>query len=88
MMAKTDLYKVLGVERSASADELKQAYRKLALEHHPDVNPGDADAEERFKEISFAKEILLSEEKRKLYDEFGLDGLAAGFDASQARAYQ
>ena len=88
MMAKTDLYKVLGVERSASADELKRAYRKLALEHHPDVNPGDPDAEERFKEISFAKEVLLSLEKRKLYDEFGLDGIAAGFDPSQARAYQ
>jgi curved DNA-binding protein len=87
-MEKTDLYRVLGVDRTASMDEIKKAYRKLALEHHPDVNPGDADAEERFKQISFAKEVLLSEEKRKLYDEFGEDGLAAGFDASEARAYQ
>ena len=87
-MAMRDLYAVLGVERSASADEIKQAYRKLALEHHPDVNPGDAEAEERFKEISSAKEVLLSPEKRKLYDEFGVDGLAAGFDPSDARAYQ
>ncbi len=86
-MTKTDLYAVLGVDRAASADEIKKAYRKLALEHHPDVNPGDEAAEERFKEISSAKEVLLSPEKRKLYDEFGMDGLAPGFDASQARAY-
>lgn len=88
MMAMRDLYAVLGIERSASADEIKQAYRKLALEHHPDVNPGNAEAEERFKEISAAKEILLSPEKRKLYDEFGMDGLAPGFDPSDARAYR
>lgn len=87
-MTETDLYAVLGVDRAASADEIKKAYRKLALEHHPDVNPGDDAAEERFKEISSAKEVLLSPEKRKLYDEFGMDGLAPGFDASQARAYQ
>jgi curved DNA-binding protein len=88
MKSKTDLYAVLGIERGTSADEIKKAYRKLALEYHPDVNPGDADAEERFKEISVAKEILLSDDKRKLYDEFGLDGVAAGFDPSEARAYQ
>ncbi len=86
-MTKPDLYAVLGVDRGAPIDEIKQAYRKLALEHHPDVNPGNAEAEERFKEISFAKEVLLSTDKRKLYDEFGMDGLAPGFDASQARAY-
>jgi len=88
MMAMRDFYAVLGVERSATADEIKQAYRKLALEHHPDVNPGDAEAEERFKEISAAKEVLLSPEKRKLYDEFGEEGLASGFDPSDARAYK
>jgi curved DNA-binding protein len=88
MMAMRDFYAVLGVERSASADEIKQAYRKLALEHHPDVNPGNAEAEERFKEISAAKEVLLSPEKRKLYDEFGEEGLAPGFGASDARAYK
>jgi curved DNA-binding protein len=87
-MTKPDLYAVLGVDRGASADEIKQAYRRLALEHHPDVNPGDEAAEERFKEISAAKEVLLSAEKRKLYDEFGMDGLAPGFDVSQARTYQ
>jgi curved DNA-binding protein len=79
---------VLGVERSASADEIKKAYRKLALEHHPDVNPGNREAEEHFKEISAAKEVLLSPEKRKLYDEFGVDGLSPGFEPSDARAYQ
>ena len=88
MTAKTDLYAVLGVERGASADEIKKAYRKLALEFHPDVNPGDPKAEERFKEISAAKEVLLSEDKRKLYDEFGMEGVAAGFDPTEARAYQ
>ena len=88
MMAMRDFYAVLGVERSATADEIKQAYRKLALEHHPDVNPGDGEAEERFKEISAAKEVLLSPEKRKLYDEFGEEGLASGFDPSEARAYK
>jgi curved DNA-binding protein len=88
MTAKTDLYAVLGVERGASADEIKKAYRKLALEHHPDVNPGDSKAEERFKEIAAAKEILLSEDKRKLYDEFGMEGVAAGFDPTEARTYQ
>ena len=87
-MAKPDLYKVLGVDRNATEDEIKQAYRKLALEHHPDVNPGNAEAEERFKEISAAKEILLSKEKRKLYDEFGYEGLAPGFDPEEARAYK
>jgi len=88
MAAKKDLYGDLGVDRGASTDEIKKAYRKLAREHHPDVNPGNPQAEERFKEISFAKEVLLSDDKRKLYDEFGMDGLASGFDASEARAYQ
>jgi DnaJ-class molecular chaperone len=87
-MAMRDFYEVLGVERSASADEIKKAYRKLALEHHPDVNPGSSEAEERFKEISAAKEVLLSPEKRKLYDVFGVDGLSPGFEPADARAYQ
>jgi DnaJ-class molecular chaperone len=88
MMPARDFYEVLGVERTASADEIKKAYRKLALEYHPDVNPGNSEAEERFKEISAAKEVLLSPEKRKLYDEFGVDGLAPGFDPADARAYR
>jgi len=87
-MDEPDLYEILGVGRDASDDEIKQAYRKLARECHPDVNPGDERAEARFKQISFAKEVLGDPDKRKLYDEFGRDGLAAGFDPDQARAYR
>ena len=66
-----DYYDVLGVPRSASAKEIKTAFRKLARKHHPDVNPGDASAEARFKEINEANEVLSDPEKRKKYDEFG-----------------
>ena len=85
-MAAKDLYAVLGVKRGASADDIKKAYRKLARRHHPDVNPGNKDAEERFKEISQAYDVLSDQEKRKVYDEFGTEGLQAGFDATRARA--
>ncbi len=87
-MADRDLYAELGLARGASAEEIKKAYRKLAREHHPDVNPNNPDAEERFKKISFANTVLSDPEKRSRYDEFGLDGLAEGFDAEAARAYQ
>lgn len=83
-----DLYGVLGVDRNATAAEIKKAYRKLARRHHPDVNPGNKEAEERFKEISQAYDILSDPEKRKLYDQFGMEGLQAGFDANQARAHR
>ena len=86
-MAK-DLYKTLGVARAASAEDIKKAYRKLARRHHPDVNPGNREAEERFKEISHAYDILADAGKRKPYDEFGQAGLQPGFDPKQARAYQ
>ena len=69
-MAK-DYYDTLGVPRSASAKEVKQAYRRLARKHHPDVNPGDKAAEERFKEINRANEVLSDPEKRKKYDRYG-----------------
>jgi molecular chaperone DnaJ len=75
-----DLYSVLGVERGASADEIKKAYRKLAREHHPDRNPGDAAAEERFKEIQTAYDVLSDPEKRKAYDRFGSADGRRGFD--------
>jgi molecular chaperone DnaJ len=87
-MARKDLYGVLGVGRKASADEIKKAYRKLARKHHPDVNPGNKQAEERFKEISFANDVLADPEKRKIYDEFGFEGLQGGFDADRARQYR
>jgi len=87
-MAAKDLYAILGVNRSATTDEIKKAYRKLARRHHPDVNPGNKEAEERFKEISQANDVLSDPEKRKLYDQFGIEGLQAGFDPNQARAYR
>ncbi len=76
----TDYYELLGVSASASADEIKKAYRQLALKYHPDRNPGNKEAEERFKEISNAFQVLADPEKRKLYDRFGAEGPSrAGF---------
>jgi molecular chaperone DnaJ len=83
-----DYYKVLGVKKDASQEEIKKAYRKLARKWHPDINPGNQEAEQKFKEISQAYEALRDPEKRKLYDEFGEEGLRAGFDAEQARQYK
>ena len=70
-MAEQDLYETLGVDRQAGQPELKKAYRKLAMKYHPDRNPGDAEAEARFKELSVAYDILSDEEKRDAYDRFG-----------------
>jgi curved DNA-binding protein len=83
-----DLYRDLGVARDASADDIRKAYRKLARENHPDVNPNDPTSEERFKTVSFANSVLSDPEKRARYDEFGLEGLANEFDPEQARAYR
>ena len=78
-MAKRDYYEILGVAKSASGDEIKKAYRKLALQFHPDRNPGDKAAEEKFKEAAEAYDILSNDEKRARYDRFGHQGAAGGF---------
>jgi curved DNA-binding protein len=83
-----DLYSVLGVAKNADGDVLKKAYRKLAQKLHPDKNPGDKQAEARFKAVNHAYDVLSDPQKRKLYDEFGEDGLREGFNAEQARAYR
>ena len=80
MAATKDLYGALGVSKGASADEIKKAYRKLARQYHPDTNSGDASAEERFKEVQHAYDVLSDPEKRKAYDQFGSSDGRAGFD--------
>ena len=87
-MPQRDLYDVLGVSRGASSDEIRKAYRKLAKKFHPDMNPGDRKAEDKFKEITAAHEVLSDEKKRKLYDEFGPDALRTGFDEKAADQYR
>jgi molecular chaperone DnaJ len=87
-MAEPNYYQILGVERGGSRDDIRKAYRKLARKYHPDINPGNKEAESKFKEISVAYDVLSDDAKRKLYDEFGEAGLAAGFDAEKARSYQ
>src|SRR4051812_14541805 len=71
MATKRDYYEALGVDRSASAEEIKKAYRKMAVKYHPDKNPGDKEAEEKFKEIGEAYEALSDPQKRANYDRFG-----------------
>ena len=78
-MAKRDYYEVLGVDKNADDAAIKRAYRQLAKKNHPDVNPGDKDAEERFKEINEAYQVLSNPQKRAQYDQFGHDGPQAGF---------
>src|SRR5689334_4720158 len=73
-----NVYDVLGVAKNASQDEIKKAYRKLARQYHPDRNPGDASAEERFKEVQNAYDLLADPDKRKQYDTFGANGAGPG----------
>lgn len=77
-MSKRDYYEVLGVSKGSSKDEIKKAYRKLAMKYHPDKNPGDDAAEEKFKEASEAAQVLLDEQKRSQYDQFGHQAMGAG----------
>ena len=77
-VAKRDYYEVLGVSRSATADEIKKAYRKLAVQHHPDKNPGDHTAEEKFKELGEAYDVLMDSDKRAAYDRMGHAAFAQG----------
>ena len=77
-MAKKDYYEVLGVSKNASDDEIKKAYRKLAVKYHPDKNPGDKAAEEKFKEVSEAHDVLSDKQKRARYDQFGHAGVGGG----------
>jgi len=86
-MSNEDLYRVLGVSRDADEKEIKKAYRKLARELHPDHTKGDKRAEERFKKVSAAYAVLSDKEKRKLYDQYGIDGLRDGFDPEMWRRY-
>ena len=84
MAEKRDYYEVLGVGSNASADEIKKAYRKLAIKYHPDKNPGDKQAEEKFKEAAEAYSILSDPDKKAKYDQFGHAGVeGAGPDFSQ-----
>ena len=85
-MAKRDYYEVLGVDRNASANDIKKAYRKLAIQYHPDKNPGDKEAEEKFKEAAEAYSVLSDADKKARYDQFGFEGVsgagAGGFSGA------
>src|SRR5689334_25246026 len=80
-----DYYAALGVKKTASADEIRKAFRKLARKYHPDVNPGDKKAEEKFKEISEANDVLSDPKKRKIYDQVGF--YSDNIDPATAEAY-
>ena len=88
-MVDLDYYEILEVDRNASAEEIKKAYRKLALKYHPDRNPGDAEAEEKFKLINEAYQVLSDQEKRALYDRYGKQGLESqGFEGFGHSSYE
>ncbi|MEJ2617774.1 MAG: DnaJ domain-containing protein [Ignavibacteriaceae bacterium] len=82
-MAKRDYYEVLGVDKNATKDDLKKAYRKLAMQYHPDRNPDNKEAEEKFKEAAEAYEILSDDDKKARYDRFGHEGVRGSGFGSQ-----
>src|SRR5574337_442277 len=82
---KKDYYEILGVKKSASAEDIRKAFRKLARKYHPDVNPGDKSAEEKFKAISEANDVLSDPKKRKIYDQLGF--YSDNIDPAAAEAY-
>jgi len=82
-----DYYEVLGLQKGAGADEIKKAYRKMALKYHPDKNPGDAQAEGRFKEVSEAYEVLSDEKKKEMYDRYGKEGVHMGAGAAGGHGF-
>src|SRR5262245_55501270 len=86
-MADKDFYSVLGVSRTASQDEIKRAYRKLARKFHPDVNPGDKSAERQFKEVQQAYDVIGDAEKRKKYDQFGTSAFEPGAAGPGGRSW-
>src|SRR6516164_6099337 len=82
---KKDYYGILGLKKNASQEDIRKAFRKLARKHHPDVNPGDKKAEERFKDISEANDVLSDPKKRKIYDQIGF--YSDNIDPAAAEAY-
>ena len=89
--SKRDYYEVLGVDKKASNDDIKKAYRKLAIQYHPDKNPGDKAAEDKFKEATEAYEVLIDDKKRSVYDQYGFDGvknMGGGFDPSAFQGFE
>src|ERR1700687_2383963 len=83
--ANKDYYATLGVKKNASAEDIRKAFKKLARKHHPDVNPGDKSAEEKFKNLSEANEVLSDPKKRKIYDQLGF--YSDNIDSKTAEAY-
>lgn len=83
-MGKRDYYEVLGVSKNATSDEIKKAYRKAAIQFHPDKNPGDKESEEKFKEAAEAYDVLSNADKKSRYDQFGHDGMSGGFSGGGA----